>query len=221
MRVWWIVHKDLLAECRALRVWPAMLLLGVVVALVFGIQMDLPPQQKRRLAGGLMWLAIFFAGMTAVDRSFASEREDDCWDSLRSFPVDLATVFWAKLIANALSLGAVQCLLIPLFLCLSGSSLWNHPLELLAVALLGNVGLAAVGTLVSALAASVGRSGNLLVPLVLPLAIPVILAAAEATRLLADNQLDAAWWRWIQLLVAFDVVFLTSGTFLFPFAAED
>ena len=204
-----------------MRVWPTMLLLGVVVALVFGIQMDLLPQQKERLVGGLMWLAIFFAGMTAVDRSFAAEREDDCWDSLRSFPIDLAAIYWAKLIANALSLGAVQLLLIPLFLCLSGSSLWDHPLELLVVAVLGNVGLAAVGTLVSALAASIGRSGNLLVPLVLPLAVPVLLAAAEATRLLADDRVDEVWWRWIQLLAAFAVVFVTSGTFLFQFAVED
>ena len=48
-----------------------MLLLGVVVAVVFSLQLDLLPEQKQQLVGGLLWLAIFFAGMTAIDRSFA------------------------------------------------------------------------------------------------------------------------------------------------------
>src|SRR5208283_91610 len=42
-KFYWLVSKDLLSECRSLRVWPAMLLLGVVVALMFAMQTDLPP----------------------------------------------------------------------------------------------------------------------------------------------------------------------------------
>ena len=53
-RLWWMIHKDLLSECRARRVWPAMLLFGAVVALVFSMQMDLAPEQKQRMAGGLV-----------------------------------------------------------------------------------------------------------------------------------------------------------------------
>jgi heme exporter protein B len=82
-KLWWIIHKDLVSECRARRVWPAMLMFGMVVALVFSFQMDLLPDQKRRIVGGLLWLAIFFAGMLAVDRSFASEREEGCWEGHR------------------------------------------------------------------------------------------------------------------------------------------
>ena len=70
--LWWIFHKDLITEFRARRVWPAMLLLGVIVGVVFSLEMDLLPEQKQRMVGGLLWLAIFFAGLTALDRSFAS-----------------------------------------------------------------------------------------------------------------------------------------------------
>ena len=95
------------------------------------------------------------------------------------------------------------------------------PAELLLIGVLGNLGLAAVGTVVSALATSIGRSGNLLVLLVLPLVIPVVLAAAEATRLLAESRIDAMWWRWVQLLGRLPIVFVTAGTLLFEYAVED
>ena len=116
--LWWIFHKDLVTEFRARRVWPTMLLLGLVVGVVFSLQMDLLPQQKQQLVGGLLWLAIFFAGLTALDRSFAAEREDGCWEGLRLYPLSPTTVYFAKLAANAVALVALQAILIPLFLAL-------------------------------------------------------------------------------------------------------
>ena len=219
--LWWIFHKDLITEFRARRVWPVMLLLGVVVALVFGIQMELLPQQKQQLVGGLLWLAIFFAGMTAVDRSFAAEREEQCWDGLKLYPIQPWVIYLAKLAVNTVALAAIQCILIPLFFVLSDVPLLSHPWHLLLIAVLGNLGIAAVGTLVSALATGIGRSGNLVVLLVLPLILPVILAAAEATRLVAENNIDQVWWRWVQMLGVFAVIFVTAGTLLFEFAIED
>ena len=106
-KLWWIVHKDLICEFRARRAWPTMLLLGVVVGLVFSVQMELLPQQKQRLVGGLLWLAIFFAGMTAVDRSLAAEREEGGWDGLKLFPLSPAAFYWAKLLVNALALAVL------------------------------------------------------------------------------------------------------------------
>lgn len=218
---WWIIHKDLVSEFRARRVWPAMLLLGVVVALVFSIQMDLLPHQKQRMVGGLLWLAVFFAGMTAVDRSFAAEHEDGCWQGLRMLPMSMSTLFLAKWTVNLIALGALQILLIPLFFLLSDLPLLAHAGEMLLISAMASPGMAAVGSLVSALAAGSGRSGNLLVLVVLPLLIPLVLAAAECTRLAAQGQIDETWWRWIQLLGAFDVMFVTAGVLLFESAIED
>jgi heme exporter protein B len=216
-----MIHKDLVSECRAHRVWPAMLLLGTVVAMVFGIQMDLLPDQKSRLVGSLLWLAIFFAGMLAVDRSFASEREDGCWEGLLLYPVSPANIYLAKLIVNGIAVAALECVLVPLFAVLSDVPLLARPGPMLLVALLGNLGLSALGTLLSALASGIRHGGNLLAILVLPLAAPVVLAGAEATRRLVEGDLGAPWWRWVQLLGAFAVIFVTAGIVLFDFVIED
>ncbi|MAD80110.1 MAG: hypothetical protein CMJ50_04600 [Planctomycetaceae bacterium] len=218
---WWIIHKDLICEFRARRVWPAMLLLGIVVALVFSVQMDLLPHQKQRIVGGLLWLAVFFAGMTAVDRSFTAEHEDGCWQGLKMLPLSMSTIFLAKLTVNLLALWALQILLIPLFFLLSDLPLLAHAGEMLLISALVSPGMAAVGSLVSALAAGCGRSSSLLVLVVLPLLIPLVLAAAECTRLAVQGQIDETWWRWIQLLGAFDIIFVTAGLLLFEYAIED
>ncbi len=220
-RLWWMIHKDLLSECRARQVWPAMLLFGIVEAVVFSVQMDLLPGQQQRIVGGLLWLAVLFAGMLAVDRSFTSEDEENCWEGLRLYPVSPVAVYSAKLVVNALALATLQCVLIPLFVALSGVPLLAHPCAMLTVALLGSVGIAAVGTLLGALVAVIRQGRNLLALLVMPMATPVVLAAAEATRLQAEGNLGVDWWRWVQLLAAFAAVFTVAGTVLFGFLVEE
>jgi heme exporter protein B len=96
-----------------------------------------------------------------------------------------------------------------------------HPGPIVTVAVLGNLGLAAVGTLLSAVA-NTGRQSSYLLPLlVLPAAIPLVLGAAEATRLALDHDLGPDWWRWVQLLAGFAIVFITAGIVLFEFAVEE
>lgn len=219
--LWWIIQKDLVSEFRSRRAWPTMLLLGIVVGLVFSLQMDLLPDQKRQMVGGLLWLAVMFAGMTAVDRSFAAEREEGCWQGMKLLPLSPSLIYLAKLACNTLALLALSCLLIPLFFALSGLPLLSCAGQMLLIAVLASSGLAAVGTLVSALAAGSGKSGSMLVLLATPLVVPVLLGAAECTRMVVQGQAGDPWWRWIQLLGCFAVIFATAGTLLFEFAIED
>ena len=220
-KLYWMVSKDLLSECRSLRVWPAMLLLGVVVAMMFAMQVDLPPDRLRQIVGGLLWLTIFFAGTLALDRSFAAERDDGCWEGLLSYPVSPTTVYLAKLTVNVIALAALECVLIPLFAILTDAPLLAHPGPIISVAVLGNLGIAAVGTLLSAVA-NTGRQSSYLLPLlVLPAVIPLVLGAAEATRLAVEHDFSQDWWRWVQLLAAFAIIFITAGIVLFEFAVEE
>jgi heme exporter protein B len=136
-------------------------------------------------------------------------------------PVAPSVVFWAKLVVNFVALTALECLLMPLFFVLSDVPFWPNAGKLLLVAALANAGMASVGTLVSALAAGIGKGNSLLVLIVLPLIIPVVLAAAECTRLIAEGRMGETWWRWLQLLGAFGVVFMTAGTLLFEYVIEE
>ena len=221
IKAYWLISKDLVSECRSRQVWPVTLQLGVVVAVFFSLQLDLPSEQRRRIAGMLLWFAILFASLPTLERSFSSEREEHCLDGLLLSPISPATVYLAKLAVNMIVLAALACLLIPLWTALLGVPLLSSPAAIVLVAFLGNLGIAAVGTLLSALIGGLGpRSGGLAL-LVLPLVIPVMLAAAEATRLILEDDLGPEWWRWVQFLATYAVVFVVAGTVLFEHAVKD
>ena len=112
---------------------------------------------------------------------------------------------------NIVWLAALQCVLIPLFVLLTDVPLFSRPWAMALVALLGNFGIASAGTLLGAVAARIHKGANLTLLLALPMVIPVVLAAAEATRLLAEGQIDRSWWDWNGLLAVFAAIFIVAG----------
>ena len=104
--------------------------------------------------------------------------------------------------------------------------LYNLPLGrtlpiLFAIAVLAAVGLVAVGTLFSAMAANT-RLAELLLPMLsLPFFVPVVYGAAQATATLLAGRPLAEAAPFFKLLIAFDLVFLTACTLAFPYTLEE
>ena len=221
----WILHKDLVTELRSPGAWLAMVLTGIVVAVIFSVQSDLSAASKQQMVGGSLWMAVFLAGIPMMDRAFAAERENGCWQGLKLMPIAPSAIYLAKIAANVVALTLLECLLIPLFLVLSNIKLASGAWLLAAIAMLTNIALSAVGAAVGSLGLG-RRGGGAMVVLVLPLAIPVLMAAAECTRLVVGGHVgggnvNETFWRWIQLLAAFDAVFVTAGVVLFAVAIEE
>jgi len=218
---WWLVVKDLVSEFRLCRSWPGMLLLGLVLVLLLEMQVDLDMLAKQQVVSGLLWLDVFFAGTLMVERSLAGEREEGCWRSLLLYPVSPTAVFFAKATVTVLALVLLECVLVPAFIVFSNVPLLRRPLCFVTVALLANLGYASVGVVISALTAQLSYRSSLLPLLLLPLMTPVIMSAGAATRFLVAADLDGQWWRWVQLLGCFAVVFTTLGALVFEFVIED
>jgi len=219
--LYWIVCKDLVSEYRARQVWPAMLMLGALITFLFSAQLDVIVDGKSRILALQVWLAIYFAGMLAMHRTFTAEHVDGCWDALRLYPINSTWIYLAKFAVNFLALAALQVVVLSLCVLLSNVPLQNHLWHMAAVAVLGNIGISSVGTLLGGLWSCNRQDASVLACLALPLVTPVILAASEATRLVADGQIGPEWWRWIGLLSIFGVTFVTAGIVLFDFLIED
>lgn len=219
--IWYLMVKDLVGELRARRAWPAMLLLALLLVVFVEMQIDLPENQKQGAVCGLLWLVVLLAGTVALERSFVSEREEDCWRTLFLYPLSPAVVYAAKMAVNFVALVLLEVVLIPAFVVFSGVPLLEHPLMLGLVVMLGNLGFVAVGVLVSAMTAHPSQRGGVLTLVLLPLLTPVIVGAAEATRLALIGSPNEQWWSWVQLLAAFFLLFTTVGLYMFPFAVEE
>src|SRR6185295_5320698 len=93
---------------------------------------------------------------------------------------------------------------------------------LLAVTVLADIGLATIGALLASIAVNT-RARDLLLPiLLLPLALPVVIAAAEATKALLSVPLDSSdTGQWLAVLALYDGVFALLGYAVFDFLMED
>ncbi len=138
-------------------------------------------------------------------------------DRLLLCPVDRKAIYLAKLLGNMLFIGVVEIVALPIF-----AALFNVPLfvgALLPIVLLSTLGIAAVGTLFSAMAAAT-RARELLLPiLVFPLIVPIVIGAVRATGTLLAPAVNEP--PWLGLIAAFDVIFLTVSMLTFEYVIEE
>ena len=57
--------------------------------------------------------------------------------------------------------------------------------------------------------------------LFLPVVIPVIVAAVKATASVLTSQPWGDMWTWLQIMIAFDIIYLVVSTLVFEFVAEE
>ena len=217
-----ILRKDLLLEWRTKESVPAMTLFTVTVYVLFHFGLD-RDSLDGALASGVLWVTLLLASVIGVSRLFGAEREQGGIVGLLLAPVDRTALWLAKAAGLFLMLLAVEIVAVPAFgLLLLGPGLGGALPELLAILLLGNLGIAAVGALVAALAAET-RAHELIVPLLLlPLLVPVLISCAQATEpLLRQDAVAEDLGRWLGLLSLYDVVFVLLSVAVFDFLLED
>jgi heme exporter protein B len=217
-----ILRKDLRIELRTKESVPAMALFTLTVFVLFHFGLD-RDSLDGELAAGVLWVTLLLAAVIGVARLFAAEREQGGIDALLLAPVDRTALFLAKGAALLLYLVALELVALPAFaLLLLGPDLLDGMPELLPVLLLADLGLAAVGALVAALAAET-RARELITPLLLlPLLVPVLIAAAQASEplLRVDGSADDLG-RWLGLLSLYDLVFVLLSVAVFDYLLED
>jgi len=214
-----ILWKDLKIELRTKESMSAAFVFSVLVLVIFNFALDLDTAQARRLGAGFFWVAFAFGGTLALNRSFAIEKESGCTRALMLAPVDRSGIYTGKFLANVIFLVATQVLILPLFAVFFDVPVGNRLGTLLLVFVLGAVGFSSVGTLFSAIAANTRMRELMLPVLLLPVTIPVLLAAVETTSYALGVTDDASFW--FKLLVVYDVVFVTVGHLVFEYVLEE
>jgi heme exporter protein B len=217
-----LVRKDLRLELRSKESVPAMLLFSLSTFVLFRYALD-RQSVDGDLASGVLWVTLLFAAVLGLNRLFVTEREEGGFDGFLLAPVDRTALFVAKATVMLAFLAAVELFVVPAFaVLLLGPSPGPALPGLIAVLALADVGIAAVGTLVGALAVQT-RARDLIAPLIaLPLLLPVVIAASQATApLLAEAGADPLPGKWLLVLGLYDMVFVLLALAVFDFLLED
>lgn len=212
-----ILWKDVRYELRSKQMWTGMGLFAILVLVIFNFAFDLRVDNKVAVAPGALWVAFVFASILGLGRTIAAEREKGSMDRLLLCPVDRKAIYLAKLLGNMLFIGVVEVVALPIFAALFDVPLFVGPL--LAIVLLGTLGIAAVGTLFSAMAAATQARELLLPILVFPLIVPVVIGSVRATGTLLVATANEP--PWLGLIAAFDVIFLSVSMLTFVYVVEE
>jgi heme exporter protein B len=216
-----ILGKDLRSELRTLQSLPAMALFSVTTFVIFRFGLD-RTTLSGSLAAGVLWATLLFAAVLGINRLFVAEREEGGFDAIRLAPIDRTALFAAKaaaLVVYLLALEAIAVLAFAVFFLGSAAAL---P-PLLPVLLLADLGLAFTGTLISSMAVN-SRARDLLVPLLLlPLAVPLMIAATGASEplLAVGGPGYHRYGTWLAVLALYDLIFGLLGYAVFDFLLED
>jgi heme exporter protein B len=212
----------MLVELRTLESVPGMSLFSLTTFVVFHFALN-RNSIDGDLAAGILWVTLLFAAMLGVNRLFVADAEEGALDGFLLAPVDRTALFAAKALALLAYLVVLELVAVPAFaLLLLGPSLGPGLGGLVAVLALGDIGVAVIGTLISALAVRT-RARDLLGPLLaLPLLVPVVIAAARASSpLLATHAAAAPSGRWLLTLALYDLLFGLIAYALFDYLVED
>jgi heme exporter protein B len=217
-----ILRKDLRLELRTLETVPAMTLFTLTTFVIFhfGLNRDTIDGQ---LAASVLTTTLLFAAMLGINRLFVAEREQGGFDGFLLAPVDRNALLIAKAGALLAFLAVLEVIAVPAFgLLLLGPSLGRSLPGLIAVLVLADLGIAVIGTLVSAIAVHT-RARDLIGPVIgLPLMIPALIATARAAGpLLAAHGSSSPPGKWLAVLALYDVVFALIAYAVFDFLLED
>lgn len=214
-----ILRKDLRAEIRSFELVSAMLLFTLLSVLVFSFALELDANARSSTVSGVLWVTLVFAAILGLNRSMASEREQGNLDAMMLAPIPRSAIYLGKMLANFLFTFAVGAVLISIT-----AILYNLPLlkpAMLSTLALGILGLTSIGTLLAAMTAQTRSRETLLPIILLPTALPVLLAVVRATSGILNDAPTELWIGWLGMLQLIDLVYVVMCFALFTFVIED
>ncbi|MDP7286160.1 MAG: heme exporter protein CcmB, partial [Dehalococcoidales bacterium] len=173
----------------------------------------------RLVAPGILWVTFTFTGVLSLNRAFIPEKEQGCLEGLMACPISREAIYVGKMLASLLFMLIIEAIALPVF-----AFLFNLPiltLPMVTITILATIGFVAVGTLFSALAINTRAREMVLPILFLPVMVPVIISAVNASKMALSGKPWSELASWIQIIGVFDVIFLVVSCLIFTYAIEE
>jgi heme exporter protein B len=210
-----VLRKDLRIELRTGEVVVTTVLFATLVTVLGSLSFFIDEAGARLVAPGVLWLAVAFAGVLAMSRSWSRERDNEVFRGLLLSPAPRAALYVGKLLGTLVFMLVVDSVVV-----LEVGILFNLELvpvlaPLLLLLALGTIGFAAAGNLFAAMGVRTSARDMVLAVALFPVIAPALLCGVVGTReLLAGAPLHEIW-AWVRILAAFDLMFVTAGILLF------
>lgn len=220
-----LVGKDVRREFRTKEMLTSMGIYAVLVLVVYGAALSQTARQFDilQMSGGLLWALVVFTSLLGLNRSFSVEKENGCLEGVLLVPLDRSVVFLAKATSNFVFLLVVEIIVLPLFWFFFLTTTNPAPTwpMMLAPLLVGTVGIAGVGTLLSTITVNTRGKDVLLAVLFIPLVFPLVYACVAATTVVvAGGDIEGVYATALLLALVYDVVMVLLSWVLYDFVVS-
>lgn len=174
-----VIHRDLLLAARRKGDWLTSQFFFVMVVSMFPLGIGADPEQLRRVAGGVLWVAALLASLLSLQRLYADDHRDGSLEQMLLSPQPALILALGKAVAHWLIFGLPLLVIAPLL----GLQFALPPdaIGTLVISLaIGTPILSLLGGVGAALTLGLRGGGTLLTLLILPLYVPALIFGAGA-----------------------------------------
>jgi heme exporter protein B len=213
-----ICGKDIRSEVRTRYALNALVMFVIVVVSVIKFSLG-EERLSSDLLAGLLWIIIFFSNSSGLARTFVSEEERETSLFLK-LVLKPAPILLGKLIFNISLSSVINIINVFLFIIVTGFSI-NSPVLFAVTIFLGNLGMAAVMTIIASLISKANTKGTLYPVLSFPLLLPLLVSVIDATKLCAEGTVLGEVSGDFQIIISYTVVVITASFLVFDLVWND
>ncbi|MEO7453856.1 MAG: heme exporter protein CcmB [Fimbriimonadales bacterium] len=206
-----VLRKEIASELRGKHGLVTSLLFAVMTVSALGIAAAKSPPTPT-LAAGMLWVALLFAAVVGVARTFLIEEEQGTGDLLRLW-ANPSPVFWGKTFYNLALIALVAIVVMPLFALFVGVQVVDFGMLFAGL----GAGCAALGVAIGFCGSLVSRSKSqaaLAGVISIPVLLPVVLLGVGALRV-AFGDPSSLGWTSILGLAGLATAFAAAGPHLY------
>jgi heme exporter protein B len=216
-----VAGKDLRIELSTGEIVTTSGFFAVLVVVIASLAFYAGADAKREVAPGVVWVAVAFASILALSRTWQRERDDGALRGLLASPVARSAVFFGKALGVAAFVTAIELLVVPTTALFFSIDLSQVGLGLGLLLLSATPGIAASGTLFGAMTIRTRARDLVLSAVMLPLLAPTLLAGVAGTRALFGGEPLSALRDYFVLMLMAGAIFFVGGLAMFGTVIED
>ena len=222
-QTWDLFKKEILLEWRSKYAFNGVLLYVVSTVFICYISFNLNPGFSGSKSYAIVWNVLFwiimlFASVNAIAKSFMQESK-----SRLLYYYSIASpqaIILSKTLYNILLMALLSMLALLVYMLFFTNTI-GDPLFYFLTVLLGSISFSTVFTMISGIASKAGNNGTLMAILSFPVIIPIILILIRLSKAAMDGLQRSISYGDIGVLVAINVIVITTSLILFPFLWRD
>ena len=209
------IRLELRSRTTLSQILPFSAIVLILVAFIFNLDTKL----LKTTAAAIFWIVTTFSVIFSVTRSMRVEFENKALEGQLVYGASAVAIYFGKVVGQATILFTADVIVALITFVLYGVSPGNVLLLVLST-LLATIGLSAIGLLYGALIGETRGGEGLLPLLLLPIALPILVAATKTWQdgLGSHGSVNDPW---LKLIALFSLVFLGLGAVLFGALLED